>query len=155
MNVLAVDPGGETGLAWWRAGQHRAWHEPLEQAMDTVYMEIICVWNREMFPGRERFDLVVSEGIVITAQTLKKSRDVQDAIEFIGIMRYACRKWGPPFETQTPSDAMTFSTDAKLRALGWWVSGPDHANAASRHLLLALVRHREIDLKDLAARLGC
>ena len=154
MNVLAVDPGGTTGLAWWRAGQHRAWSEPLEQAMDTVFTEIITRYDPTAFPDKPTFDLVVFEAIVITGQTLKKSRNVQDAIEFIGMARYVCHKWGPPFNTQTPADAKSFATDEKLRALGWWTPGPDHARDASRHLLLALVRHRALDLTALAAAVG-
>jgi hypothetical protein len=42
---------------------------------------------------------------------------------------------------QSPGQAKAFSTDEKLRKLGWWVKGQDHARDALRHLLVWLVTH--------------
>lgn len=71
-----------------------------------------------------------------------------DALEVIGAIRYACYKYGHPFELQTPAQAKQFATDAKLRKIGWHRSTEGgHENDARRHLLLGMVRHNAIDLE--------
>ena len=143
MNILCVDPGGTTGLAWWRRETFRAWHLPLLDAQDNMaeWLDI------------EHWDLVVFESFHISARTLKVSeRDSLDAIEFIGVGRYLCRLHGVPFETQTPAEAKQFATDAKLRAMHWWTKGLDHPRDATRHLLLALAKRRLIDLRQLVVQ---
>lgn len=141
MNVLAVDPGGTTGLATQRDGKWRAWMAPFEETGEAVQAEL----------ARGGWDLCVFENFIITAATLKKGRQGSQSLELIGVGRYLCKCYGVPFETQNPSDAMSFSTDKKLKALGWWTKGPDHANAASRHLLLALARHKTLAAEQLEA----
>ena len=139
MNVLAVDPGGTTGLATWIGGVHRAWAEPFEAAQVVAHRYLA---DR----GDEKLGLVVFESFTITAQTLRKTRDGAKAIEFIGVARYLTRCFGVEFETQSPADAKSFASDSKLKALGWRCPGPgDHAKDASRLLLLALVRRQLLD----------
>jgi hypothetical protein len=141
--VLAVDPGGTTGLAMWEDGTFRAWHEPRLDAMRTV--DILC---------GGRLDLMVFESFHLSQQTLKKSeRDALDVIEFIGVGRFLAGEYHVAFETQSPSEAKAFTTDAKLKALGWWTKGLDHPRDATRHLVLALAKRRLLDL-SLLARAG-
>lgn len=143
MNVLAVDPGKMTGLARWIDGEWSAKAEPYDEAMSSVHA---CLAGGV-------FELCVFEDFVITGRTLQTGGDWKRGkeLEFIGVGRYLAARYGVPFETQTPSDAKSFATDSKLRAMGWWTRGVDHPRDASRHLLLALVRHRAIDLAALAA----
>lgn len=156
MNVLAVDPGGNTGIAQYVNEEWKAWIEPFDQAQMTVHRLLESGVPKITKEGlhQPHFDLVVFESIVITAATLKKSRDVMKSIEFIGVGRYLCKCYGIEFITQTPSEGMSFGTDTKLRAMGWFTPGPDHANSASKHLLLALVNRRLIDVAALARKLG-
>ena len=148
MNVLAVDPGKTTGIATWYGERHLAFAVPREVAERTVHQ-----WLMDCPKGED--NLLVFESFTITAQTLKKSRDGQEAIEFIGVGRYLARLASVAFETQSPSDAFSFSTREKLKALGWKTPGPgDHSRSASQHLLLALVRHQAIDLAALARGVG-
>jgi len=134
MNVYAVDPGGTTGHATWRNDEWQAWMTPADETGHSVQATLaVGGW-----------DLCVFENFIITAATLKKGRQGATSLELIGVGRYLAQCYGVPFETQNPSDAMGFSSDKKLKVLGWWTTGPDHANAASRHLLLALVRHKSL-----------
>lgn len=152
MRILAVDPGGTTGIATWEDGAHKAWAVPFDEAIQQVH-GFIGGYGPGGLPWR--LDLVVFESIVITGKTLQKSRDVQDAIEFIGVGRYLCRCYGVEFITQKPSEAFSFGTDAKIKAMGWECPGPgDHTKSASKHLLLTLVNRRLIDLAALAAAVG-
>lgn len=137
-NVLAVDPGGTTGLSSWRDGVWRAWIVALPELTDVVETQI-----------RLGLDLLVYEDFLITAATVTRSSNANETIEAIGVGRHLAKRANVPFETQRPGDARAFGTRHKLDTLGWHTKGPDHADSASRHLLLALARHREIDLRQI------
>ena len=141
MRVLAVDPGVTTGLAHYdgteppRAEQH--------PALDALIVAALIV--------RDGVDLVASEAFVISAGTLRKSRDGQTSIEVIGALRWLCHEHGVRFELQPAAEALKLVTNDKLRALGWWCQG-DHARDASRHLAYAMARHGAIDRARLLTR---
>src|SRR6185295_16508861 len=73
-----------------------------------------------------------------------------DALYTIGAIRYLGKKYG--FETvgQSPADAKRFSTNDKLKTLGWRSpSTGGHADDAARHLLLRAVKLGALDLEVL------
>lgn len=157
--IISVDPGKMTGIALaQKRGEgeygHAALMLPFDRdaedlsAMDWILHEL----QQHVYEGH--VEEVVSEGIVISQKTAQKSQDVLASIEQIGIMRYFCKLYGVPFSTQLPSDGLGFGTDAKLRALDWWTPGPDHARAATRHLITRLCRLDTAFAKDLAVRLS-
>jgi hypothetical protein len=141
MNVVAVDPGGTTGIARFlsRPGEHEAF--TLEHGHDQD-------WLAENI---EFYDLLVCEDFIISAATARKTQTgSKQALETIGVARYLARHAGVRFKLQTPSAASTFDPKfAKLRRIGWDTPGPDHMRAASRHLLLACAEEGLIDLKQL------
>jgi len=141
-DVLALDTGFQTGLALWRDGEHSAWDAPEDEAMD---------WAREAL--RSGFGgAVVVERITITQHTIRKGEQVLSSVEQVGYLRHLCREHGLEFSNkQTPAEAKGFSNDDKLRAMGWWTVGTDHARDASRHLLLYLCQH-DSDFRSLVAR---
>ena len=106
---LAVDPGGTTGLAWiidgifdsgQLAGGRDAFAEYFEWAQAMQLTHIIC------------------EDFIITGQTAKKTPQ-PDALRIIGYLELWAQVRKVPFTLQTPSQAKGFSTDAKLKALGF------------------------------------
>lgn len=142
MNVLSVDPGGTTGMAYWSDGAVSLYELPFMEALDLAWIIIAS--------PEYGTDLVVCESFTITQNTVRKSRDGKMSIESIGALRWQCRKKRVPFETQMPADATAFSTDEKLKLLGWWdMPHKDHGRSALRHLLLCLARHRLVDLRKL------
>ena len=122
-------------MAWSDPGQAPAsWQLPADEAVDLV----------EEFLNGQPPALVVCESFIPRpgAKTWQP-----DAIETIGVLRHLCRWHRHRFELQAPADAKRFSTDAKLKRLGWYQpTEGGHANDAIRHLLLALVKHNGIDL---------
>jgi len=139
MRCLAVDPGTTTGVALWLSpGPKPATYQlPVNDTVD------LCA---DLLQGQPS-TLVVCESFV--PRPGAKSWQ-PDAIETLGVLRHLARWNGHKFELQSPADAKRFSTDAKLRKLEWYqttVGG--HINDALRHLLLALVRHQQIDLGRL------
>jgi hypothetical protein len=147
-SVLAADPGGMTGLATWRRnegwGDLVAWAQSSDEALVEAHM-LIASGN---------FDLVVCESFHISVQTAKKSQDGIVSIKMWGALEYLCSCYDVEFETQSPSDAKMFTTDEKLRALGWWTPGLDHPRDATRHVVLALSRRKAIDLRQLIRTMG-
>lgn len=138
MRFIAVDPGGMTGVAYQTDSDKLpyTWEQPTFEALNLVEQLI-----------DNEFAMVVCESFIPRpgAKTWQP-----EAIESIGVVRYLARKADCAFELQSPADAKRFSTDEKLKKLGWWVPTPGgHINDAQRHLLLARVRHGDIDLGAL------
>lgn len=137
MNVLAVDPGKTTG---WATLSHDGslgfgedpWSDYLRWFEATTQF----------------YDVVVCESFHITASTAKKSFQPW-SLEAIGVMRFLLSKHGKDLVLQSPGEAMSFSTNDKLKAAGMWVVGKPHARDAARHLLLYMVRNSLFDASVL------
>jgi len=139
MRCLAVDPGATTGVALWLSPgpQPATYQLAVNDAVD------LC----ENLLNNQPTTLVVCESFI--PRPGAKSWQ-PDAIETLGVLRHVARWHGHKFELQSPADAKRFSTDTKLRNLGWYrTTTGGHINDALRHLLLALVRHQAIDLGGL------
>lgn len=100
----------------------------------------------------DQIDDFVIEDFIISERTTRMGtanwrRGME--LEFIGATRWACQQSGVRFHLQTPQQAKSFSTDAKLKHLDWWTVGSDHPRDATRHALLWLVRHGQISAEDL------
>ena len=136
MRIIAVDPGLRTGLALagFPGPAFRSW-EADASAMDDVEGRLPAT------------SLVVCESFIPRPGV----RTWQpDALEMIGALRYICRRDGVPFELQSPAEAKRFSTNARLKIMGWRNITPGgHADDAARHLLLAAVKRGLIDVNSL------
>lgn len=129
--VYAFDPGKMTGWAVLNPGGgfssgEQPWYDALffmDELLRTVPNTI---------------EAVVCEDFIYTAATAQKSRQTWST-EGIGVLRYLTRRAGVDFILQTPASAKRFSTDEKLRRIGWWNPGHGHANDAARHLLVYAV----------------
>jgi hypothetical protein len=135
VRILAVDPGGTTGLAEWCHGDFTAWEEP--DPMQVVHYALI---------EARSIDEIVCEDFrprpgVRTWQP--------DALHVIGGLRYVTWYMRKPLTMQSPGAAKSFATDARLRKAGFWTPGKGHANDAARHLLRRMVRLHLIDLEDI------
>ena len=139
MRVLAVDPGKTCGCALWEDGQ-------LTKAGQCSW-GALAVWAEEVVP---MLDELVCEDFRVGPQTLKTGGDWRHPTAAIGVLRYWCEKAGVPFVLQQPAEAKSFSSDARLRALGWYhPSRGGHANDALRHLVLRLATLGELPLSTL------
>lgn len=149
MKISSWDTGGTTGVSLWTP-EAGVWSTALKRAdAEDLMFEVI-----------PQCDHVVFERLTINAGTLKKTRDVQEAIELTGPIKYLCRIHGfvdwrqarPGDRTlkyQAPGDVMRFADNKKLKRIGWHVPGPDHQNDSRRHLLVRLAEMRLIDLSIL------
>lgn len=86
--------------------------------------------------------VVIVEKFQVDGRTAKMSQQ-PDALKQIGAIEATCRELRIPVVFQMPSVAKKFSTDDKLKALGWHNKTKDgHSNDAARHLLRYLVKSR-------------
>ena len=140
VKILAVDPGTATGFAYWSDGECSSWTMKLHHALDDC--------NSLIADSGTRPDAVISESFTITQRTLKASRDGQNSIEGIGVLRWLCHLYAISFSTVSPSEAVSFSTNDKLKRAGLYVP-QDHERSARRVLLVALVKTGAIDARSL------
>jgi hypothetical protein len=136
--ILAIDPGGTTGLFEAIRSDHASSHE-LDPDKAADYIQIAV---------REWPDL----GLVVCESFIPRPgvRTWQpDALELIGYARHMCRQNEVTFRTQTPAKAKAFATDEKLKKLGWYWPGHGHANDAARHALVAAIDVCAIRKEDL------
>lgn len=130
--ALAVDPGKRSGWALFDTETDRISGGELD-FLETA--ALIHTTGAEYGPELA----IISEAFLITNQTVKNTQATW-SLELIGVARYVAQAYTmQDLILQAPSSAKRFSSDARLKALGWHVPGQGHANDAKRHLLLYLV----------------
>lgn len=129
---IAFDPGMTTGVAWRHDGELRATQWPGESivvvldGMESAYgIGEIVVENFRSRPG--------------PAVNLS-------APEVIGRIYAWADQRGIPVVRQDASPVKTVLTKDRLRAMGGWKRGEEHARDATRHLLY---REHKLGLVDL------
>lgn len=130
--VLAIDPGELTGLALVHVPileTYFPWELPFQQA-GTLIMDTCAHFGGSLD--------VVCEQFTISMRTVKNA-PAPWSLEVIGVARYFSQTLTGQdltlYEQKPP-----FSTDDRLRALGWYRPTPNgHANDAGRQLLKHLV----------------
>lgn len=121
--LLQLDQDGDGGwVTKWTAGE-----------METM---AVYVWAlTDLYTGASLIDTVVCERFTITTQTGKKS-PAPWSLELIGLLRAVCAVKGIKFVEQSPGDAKQFAPNPRLKELGVWAVGSDHARDALRHMVL-------------------
>ena len=148
--ILTIDPGVATGLSVWQPNPDEG---PYATILPRIEAEDF-VADRLGYGEKDAAtaDIVIIETFVISQATAKKSRAGAESIEMIGLVRWMCRRQNITLVESRPSDAMNFATDEKLKRIGWYVPGPDHARDALRHLLMYCAEHGFIDPVQLLRR---
>jgi hypothetical protein len=136
--ILAVDPGKTTGLALFDGHSLTAWQAETWDAVEQV--------ERFLDRAAQLDDVLIVESFVIGQATLRKGRGENWSLESIGAIRYLHRRMGEPciLHFQQASSVMRFATNEKLRAVGWWTQGQEHARDATRHILTYLATRGEL-----------
>lgn len=144
MIILALDPGGTTGMSVcnyvddgvddfvgeWRFGQIGP--QPHHEALWTL-MADLCIPGIELRIVCESFEY----------RNNSRAGLVLDSVEYIGIVKLFVARYGVPLTMQTASMGKGFTKDQNIKKLGLWQSGKKHANDATRHLLYYLATNEE------------
>ena len=123
--ILAVDPGGTTGLAW---NQHSS---------PNIVRSLQLGPNEHHSELWDFLTVYAPQHIVCESFTYRNGLAKADLIpvEYIGVIRLWAEKDVRPMTMQTPSMAKKFFDDKKVKAAGLWKPGMPHAMDAVRHLL--------------------
>lgn len=130
MTVVALDPGGTTGVAILDYKQVHQF-----QVETSSPRELVTIWENLNIAGPEevvieRFQFRYGGG---------RSKVVLTPVEVIGVVKLYCAMKKIRLYEQTPAQAKKLITDDKIRKLGLWVPGQPHAMDATRHLLYHLI----------------
>lgn len=143
IRIIAVDPGGTTGLVVVRPDL------TIEASMEIPDWYDVPKYIEDMYILHDESGIdppfVVCERFFITGQTHKKTPQ-EEPKDIIGALKYLHRKYtGLPLPLQSPSDAKSFSTNDKLHKVGFWhIGGAGHANDAFRHALLFMFKRQMV-----------
>lgn len=141
MLCLAVDPGGTTGYAWAWMALNENLQVSADQDLPLPFLDTVNTWI-----GGNREAEIVVERYTITQRTIKLTRQA-DALEVTGALRYLAHAYGGrKIILQNPADAMRLFTNDRLKKLGWYVPGKEHANDALRHLGYRLAQRGLVEL---------
>jgi DNA-directed RNA polymerase subunit N (RpoN/RPB10) len=137
--VLGLDPGKITGVGLWHTDVLAVrFQAPADEAMDWV-TDTLALYQRSDTPIH-----VACERFTVTQATVTKGGDAHHSLEQIGVYRYLARRMDHSFELHGASDCKKFTSDDRLRALGWYTpTKGGHTNDSLRVLAKQLA-----DLKD-------
>lgn len=139
--IVAIDPGGATGIALlYRSGGFLTNTVAGGFAGVSLYLSDLL---EERSPDAEPIDAIVYEDFV--PRPGAKSLQL-DALHAIGAIKHECRKHDIPCIKQTPTQAKSFATNDKLKAVGWYTVGADHERDAARHMLVWLCNNAHVEM---------
>lgn len=143
-HYIAIDPGGTSGMAYWKDTFDGPFLSELPPLDTMKRIEQVSEYDDVTF---------VVERFVITPATAKNSPQY-DALEIIGVAKYFAAMNYHTLVLQTPAEAIKFSTDTKLKKIGWYdltlgKQFEGHARMACRHLMLHLAKSGKLDLAQM------
>lgn len=151
--VGVVDPGGVTGCARGlfpvgsvdsiveaivQADQLESWEEEgsiADQSQSVV--DIMSDWFIDLNLSGMRLDHMF---LVVESFVLRQRHADLTPVQMIERIDTLWTFGGISVERQTPSDAKSYVTNARLRSWGAWVKGSAHRRDAMRHLILKVSR---------------
>lgn len=144
--ILAIDPGGTTGLAWWReAATGDAW-DLKHIGPDEHHWDLWCFLDRLVSLTHPAELTIVCESFEFRQNRQRDNINLMSK-EYIGIVKLFGTNTDTPVVFQTAAMGKGFVSDEKLKAMGLWVPGMKHAMDARRHLITYMVqKQRRIDL---------
>ena len=130
--IVTIDPGKMSGLT-----EYDLWTGKF-QAFEMNF-EDTCRFLMNRGAKYQSAMVLCSESFTIGPQTVKNTA-APWSLELIGVARAVSQIWcGRDLTLQSPAQAKRFSSDDRLKRMGFHTPGKGHANDAARHLLLLLV----------------
>jgi hypothetical protein len=140
--ILAVDPGKTTGYGLLFVDDKGKLDSV---SFNQLTMDDFLPAAAEMIEDWGSRTTVVCESFTVTQRTTKQRGERLWSVEQIGVLRWLTTRALGSYLEQSPSDAKSFATDKKLKSIGWYTVGMEHARDAARHALLYCVRGNLVD----------
>lgn len=133
-----MDPGLITGIAVYEPGTRFHSYE-LTRGQIMGFMRQIV----------RAEDIVIVERYVISAQTIKKTRQ-NDAMQIIGAVTELCRDRKAQCIIQEPAPAKRIGSNDVLKMLKWYrITKDNHANDAASLVLMGLLKTNGVEYARL------
>jgi hypothetical protein len=156
VGVMAIDPGGTTGVACGDVELRQTLAETIAVASWGTYVFDGEPWMQgrdlvellQEFVARFNLDGGALDQVYVSIEDFQLRQRHADLVPlqvdsaFRTAWSYACPALEMRLVYQQPSDGMRV-TDARLRKLGCWVVGSPHKRDAMRHLILRVNRIME------------
>jgi hypothetical protein len=139
--VVAVDPGGGTGIATYdtETGAFNA-YEAMGFADSCVEIQLAL--------SNIAASQCVAENYIVTGRTATLTQQTEP-LRLLGVTEYICTVESVSFKLQQPS-ARKPASDDKLKSLGWFKKTKDnHANDAAKHLLVYCLKNKLLTVGDM------
>jgi hypothetical protein len=137
MKIVAVDPGGTTGIAEWNVQE-----EKLYQFQIGPQEHHLELWE---YLSATAPDLIICERFNYQRRELDKGVAlVLVSREYIGVCKLYAHAVHHKLVMQQPS-CMALFHDARLKALGFYRPAMVHANDATRHLFYYITTEMKDD----------
>ena len=150
MNILAIDPGNVTGVAFYNTGRVTRRAPPQVEEIPGGLYGFVEWWVDDQADGWPAlygpYDLILVEDFIIKVDTAKKTREPA-AYELLGWIKGMTYVEQIKLDVIGPGQHTEFSgykkkKTSKLVRLGWSNPSKDmHADSASSILLTGLKRH--------------
>jgi hypothetical protein len=137
--IVAIDPGGETGLAGahyqegeWKFSAETLGPEPHHLALWRMLGSLYTAYGTDLTIVCESFEYRNKErpGLVL------------DSVEYIGVVKLFVEEFKVPLQTFSASEAKSFVKDHNLKRMGLYRTGKKyrHERDACRHLLFYMTK---------------
>jgi hypothetical protein len=154
--IIAIDPGGTTGIAWCTLGPDGPiWgREEIGPCTDDAELALVLRYITDVTRYAEPFNnrpdqvVVICERFEFRLDERSRTKIDYTAAEVIGALRIWAHE--RPYVRLVMTGAglgKGFWSDDKIKTLGLWVPGQRHATDALRHLLryrLFAMNHTEL-----------
>ena len=132
--IVGVDPGGTTGVSMWNDAQ----------PTKVVVRQLHATAVRDFLTGlvdagtEESVFIFAVERFVIARNTVRKKGATKDAPGIIQSIRNIAADHGCEVRMRGAAESKTFTPNERLRKLNWYSAGQQHANDATRQVVLCL-----------------
>lgn len=156
LTIVALDPGGTTGWAYFRATKLLNTEDQAEYYDES--------WScGQLGPGKHHKQLYDMLGLQHTDEYhivcesfeyRNKTRPGLELVsrEYIGVTELFCQERNVPLHMQSASMGKGFVRDTNIKRLGLWSVGWKHAMDSYRHLLCYMINAAHVMEYDLLER---
>lgn len=146
--IIALDPGGTTGIATVEFGDDEYEWNWYELGPDDHHKELWDFLLRGTVGPSGNFT-IVSERFDFRQHDDHRTGVELISREYIGITKLFCKMYGHPVVLQSAGQAKPFVTDEKLKIMGLYQKGSAHKRDATRHAIYYMVaKLRRYDLVE-------
>jgi len=139
--LLALDPGGTTGIAAFRNGGLVTYTQIKDFTPGTLD-NFLTRQHRALGTAAANMEVVCEDYRVYQTHTAQHANSSLLTVRLLGALESWTERHHTPLHLQMAGQAKPFSTDRKLQEWGMYIAGQPHATDAIRHGVYYLIFRR-------------